>query len=369
MTKPELEKSIFVLSEKTEQERTKIERLSKSHWLSDYALDIFKTMKESELRRRPLFFTSTQLDHRPKLVQLCQVIARTYKLSRCSFHLAIYYLDRIIDFYTIRPDKLKLVALTCVHIAAQIENVDALVPRYSEMNGLVRSCYTAFEFKVVERKLLTFFDFELMRPTTASFVEMFACSFLTREDYAAYCQSLDNYPVGETSHPRYNSFEQMLASLAQLLLRICDYTLKINRFSNDPPSLLAASCIGALRQVSGVPKRWTPYLTELTSYSEHMVEPYVDALTLYHYYQTTPEVEAQQEQHTGWDSSWPRSDSGFEENLSMPQVEVDSVEVETFNNITVQLQKQSVNLKRNCVNNNDQPQPKRLKVAQEQYQV
>lgn len=122
-------------------------------------------------------------------------------------------------------DKLQLIALTCLHIAAQIENQDAFVPRYSEMNRLIKNSYTAFEYKAVERKVLTFFEFNLMRPTTASFVEMFACSFLTREDYAAYCQQLDEHPSLAVNYPRFNCFEQMLATLAQLLLRISDYTL------------------------------------------------------------------------------------------------------------------------------------------------
>lgn len=106
MTEIAQEENIFVLSEKNEHERSKIEvltsmfmnvifssvlfllqRISKSLWISNYAPDIFITMKESELRRRPLFFMSSQMDQRPTLVQLCQLITRTYKLGRCALHL------------------------------------------------------------------------------------------------------------------------------------------------------------------------------------------------------------------------------------------------------------------------------------------
>ncbi|XP_002060479.2 cyclin-J [Drosophila virilis] len=370
MTKPALEGNIFTLSEKNEHERSKLERLSKSQWLSDYAIDIFKTMKESEMRRRQVFFMSTQIDQRPKLLQLCQLITRTYKLSRCALHLSIYYLDRFLDFYTIRTDKLQLVALTCLHIAAQIENQDAFVPRYSEMNRLIKDCYTGFEYKAVERKVLTFFEFNLMRPTTASFVEMFACSFLTCDDYASYCQQLDELPALAASYPRYSCFEQMLASLAQLLLRISDYTLSINRFSNEPPSLLAASCIAATRQVCGLPKRWTPYLTQLTSYTEHMVEPCVDVITLFHYYHAMPAVKGLQLP----ENNWPSPDSGFEESLLTPQMKVVSVEVEDFNVITVQLQspntqQQSALGKRSRDNDKGDLQPKRLKMDQGREQT
>lgn len=111
MTELAQEENIFVLSEKNEHERSKIEvftsistgcdflfsisyfvlqRISKSLWISDYAPDIFITMKESELRRRPLYFMSSQMDQRPTLVQLCKLITRTYKLGRCALHLCKY---------------------------------------------------------------------------------------------------------------------------------------------------------------------------------------------------------------------------------------------------------------------------------------
>lgn len=139
----------------------------------------------------------------------------------------MYYVDRFADQFKIRPDKFPLVGLICLHIAAQIENTDALIPRYSEMNGFVKDAYTATEYKVVERKILCFFNFEMMRPTTASFVELFACSFLTRTDFRDYIAMLDDYERDHNIVPyqRYGSFEEMLATLAQLLLRLANSTL------------------------------------------------------------------------------------------------------------------------------------------------
>ncbi|EDV96182.1 cyclin-J [Drosophila grimshawi] len=378
MTNPSLENTSYMLSERNEHARRNIERILKSKWVSNYAADILKTMMESELQRRPIYYTSTQIDQRPMLIQLCQRIARSFQLGRCAHHLAINYLDRFLDFYTIRSDKLQLIALTCMHIAAQIEHTDANVPRYSEMDRLIQSGYTALEFKTVERKLLTFFDFKLIHPTVASFVEMFAYHLITIEDYFGYCLAIDGCSTTAAAemknYPRYNSFEQMLTQLVQLLLRMSDYTLTINRFSNEPPSMLAASCIAATRQVSGVPKRWTPFLTDLTSYSEHMVEPYVDVIRLHHYLNEQSKAKGEQQQQHPMEISWSSPDSGFGENLSVPQMEVVSVEVETFNVITVKLQAprkpSSSVLKRDRDNDyGEEQQPKRLKVDQEQQKT
>ncbi|XP_017071482.1 cyclin-J [Drosophila eugracilis] len=338
------EQNIFVINHKSEKNilQSDVERLSKTHWLCDYARDIFQTMREQELRRLPMFFLSPQSGERHKMLQLLQLAARTHKLSRCALHLAVYYMDRFVDHYKIRSDKLFLVAITCLHIAAQIENTEAFIPRYSDMNRLVRNAYTAFEYKAVERKMLCFLNFELLRPTTASFVELFACSFLTRSDFAAYIDMLDECERHQNIqlYRRFGSFEQMLATLAQSLLRMADYTLNISRFSNDAPSLLAAACIAAVRQVHGV-KRWSSYLTELTSYTEANVEPYMDVLTDFHYFQTIQTVWNGTNGQNNQNLSSP--DSGFEESLTdrtelVVSEEVVTVEVETYNIVTVQLQ-------------------------------
>ncbi|XP_033242655.1 cyclin-J-like protein [Drosophila miranda] len=275
-----IEENAFALGKRDapEQIQRDPERLWKTQWLTDYAQDIFVNMKEAEMRRRPILFNSMQLEERPKLLQLCQFAAQKYKLNRASVHLGIYYMDCMTDYYTICSEKLQLLALTCLHIAAQIEDNDASVPRYSELNRLIPdSLYNVFEYNVVERKVLASLNFELMRPTTVSFVEFFACSFLTRNDFANKAM-LENNPS-----------EQNDQSPLQLLLRLADCTLSITSFANARPSLLAAACIGAVRHLSGL-KCWSQYLSKLTSYPEHEVEPLVGEIIKYYNWQQNSSV-------------------------------------------------------------------------------
>ncbi|XP_033242657.1 cyclin-J-like protein [Drosophila miranda] len=275
-----IEENAFALGKRDAPEQIQLdpERLWKTQWLTDYAQDIFVNMKEAEMRRRPILFNSMQLEERPKLLQLCQFAAQKYKLNRASVHLGIYYMDCMTDYYTICSEKLQLLALTCLHIAAQIEDNDASVPRYSELNRLIPdSLYNVFEYNVVERKVLASLNFELMRPTTVSFVEFFACSFLTRNDFANKAM-LENNPS-----------EQNDQSPLQLLLRLADCTLSITSFANARPSLLAAACIGAVRHLSGL-KCWSQYLSKLTSYPEHEVEPLVGEITKYYNWQQNSSV-------------------------------------------------------------------------------
>ncbi|XP_002135524.3 uncharacterized protein [Drosophila pseudoobscura] len=289
-----IEENAFALGKRDVPDQFQLdpERLWKTHWLTVYAQDIFVNMKEAEMRRRPILFNSMQLEERPKLFQLCQFAAQKYTLNRASVHLGIYYMDCMTDYYTISSEKLPLLALTCLHIAAQIEDNDASVPRYSELNCLIPgSLYTVFEYNVVERKVLASLNFELMRPTTASFVEFFACSFLTRNDFAHYKAMLENNPSepNDQSPLHYESFAVMMSALSQLLLRLADCTLSITSFTNTRPSLLAAACIGAVRHLSGL-KCWSQYLSKLTSYLEHEVEPLVREITKYYNWQQNSSV-------------------------------------------------------------------------------
>ncbi|XP_017029614.2 cyclin-J isoform X2 [Drosophila kikkawai] len=332
MANPQAEQNIFVIkgNHENDKEYTEVERLGKTHWQSDYACDIFKSMQELEQRRRPLKYQSPQLKERQETMQLLQDVKRTFKLSRCAFHLAMYYLDRFADHFKIQSDKFALVGLSCLHIAAQIEDTDPFIPRYSEINRSIKGAYTANEYKVVERKILRFFNFEMIRPTTASFVEMFSCTFLTHTDFHDYIRMLDGYERVHYTVPyqRFGSFEQMLTKLAKQLLRLANFTLSLTSFGNVAPSLVAAACIAAVRQMNGV-KRWSQYLIDLTNYTEAQVEPYSEKLTMYYYYQITQSPEQVLLPELGNElnicehsmgpinPNWSSPDSGFEEHSTV----------------------------------------------------
>ncbi|XP_033242658.1 cyclin-J-like [Drosophila miranda] len=346
-----IEENAFALGKRDAPDQIQLdpERLWKTQRLTDYAQDIFVNMKEAEMRRRPILFNSMQLEERPKLLQLCQFAAQKYKLNRASVHLGIYYMDCMTDYYTICSEKLPLLALTCLHIAAQIEDNDASVPRYSELNRLIPdSLYTVFEYNVVERKVLASLNFELKRPTTASFVEFFACSFLTRNDFANYKDMLENNPSeqNDQSPLQYESFAVMMSALSQLLLRLADCTLSITSFANARPSLLAAACIGAVRHLSGL-KYWSQYLSKLTSYPEHEVEPLVGEIIKYYNWQQNSSVALNALPtyvNMGPSSAdiinpnWSTTDSGVGDSMVIVKESV----TEQYDIITVPVQKPSV---------------------------
>ena len=61
----------------------------------------------------------------------------------------------------------------------------------SELNKLGDNAYTLNDFKSLECKVLVAFNFDLIRPTAATFTEYFGNSFITLHDFIYNCQLLE----------------------------------------------------------------------------------------------------------------------------------------------------------------------------------
>ncbi|XP_065359503.1 cyclin-J [Calliphora vicina] len=283
------------------------QRIDKTHWICDYADDIFQTLRETELNRRLVCFRSQQVGQRPILLKLLKTATEKHKLSRTTLHLAIYLLDCFMDNYTIRADKLTLSAITCLIIAAKIEEADVDMPKFADLNKLLNEVYTLNEFKNVECKVLGTFNFDLIRPTAATFAEYFANSIITLQDYHIFINHWNNEIILNNYHQQqqdlqteihygneviintgscmvlstpcpYNSYEDMLTTLSKTFFDFIDISLSYLKFANARPSIIASACIAAVRQMHGIFPIWTPYLIKLTHCTADIISPFVEAI-------------------------------------------------------------------------------------------
>ncbi|XP_017479852.1 PREDICTED: cyclin-J isoform X2 [Rhagoletis zephyria] len=272
-------------------------RIEKSHWICDYSDDIFQTLRETELRRNVLSFQSEQCGFRPVMLRLLKVATEVHQLSRTTLHLALYLLDGFMDNYTIRTEKLNLTAMTCLIVAAKIEEADINAPKFAELNKLVGDVYTLDDFRKAEMKVLMLFHFDLIRPTTATFAEYFANNIITLDDFHLYLQNwhggmsdfrtiLQHQQLNDATPdivpPYYRTYEEMATVLSKLLFNLVDETLCYIKFVNARPSIIAASCIAAVRHLSFVTPLWTPYLVSVTECTQDMIEPCMEAIIALH---------------------------------------------------------------------------------------
>lgn len=124
--------------------------------------------------------------------------------------LAIYLLDCFMDNYTIRADKLNLSAITCLIIAAKIEEADVDMPKFADLNKLLNEVYSLNEFKNVECKVLGTFNFDLIRPTAATFAEYFANSIITLQDYHIFINHWNNEVMLNNYHHQQQELQTQL---------------------------------------------------------------------------------------------------------------------------------------------------------------
>ncbi|KAH8336156.1 hypothetical protein KR074_004532, partial [Drosophila pseudoananassae] len=163
-------------------------------WEKQYAGDIYENMKLQEQRRRKVVYYTTPLGDRNMMISLMQKFNKSLKFNHCTVHLAVYYMDCVPKVFSIERNKLVMMILVCIHLAAQIEEVAPTIPQFSEMNLLIGNTYDVREYKAVERRILQFMKFEMLRPTTASFVQLFSTRFLTRDDFLGYFEKMKQHP-------------------------------------------------------------------------------------------------------------------------------------------------------------------------------
>uniref|UniRef100_A0A1I8PF97 Cyclin-like domain-containing protein n=1 Tax=Stomoxys calcitrans TaxID=35570 RepID=A0A1I8PF97_STOCA len=289
------------------------QKVNNNNLICEYLDDIFLSLKEAELRRRTIWFRSQQIECRPALIQSMKSASVKHNLARTTLHLvqfvlfsATYLLDGFMDKYIIRSDKLNLSAVACLLLAAKIEEADMDMPKFDDLNKLMdeENGYSLKDFKNVEKKVLDTFEFDIIRPTAATFAEYFANSILILQDFHMFRNhwynemALDhlhyNHPLTISKPQRepdciaptrhlvictpcpYSTYEEMLSTVGQTYFQLIDVSLNYLKFTNDRPSIIAASCIAAARQLHGIFPIWSPYLIKLTSYTADIISPLVE---------------------------------------------------------------------------------------------
>ncbi|XP_024396701.1 cyclin-A1-4 isoform X1 [Physcomitrium patens] len=147
---------------------------------SSYATDIYEHLRMAEMKRRPSanFMESIQQDVNPTmrgilvdwLVEVRHV-AGEYRLVPDTLYLAVSYIDRYLSAQVVTRQRLQLLGVACMLIAAKYEEICA--PQVEEFCYITDSTYCREEVLEMERGVLNVLKFELTTPTTKSFLRRF----------------------------------------------------------------------------------------------------------------------------------------------------------------------------------------------------
>ncbi|KAL2645479.1 hypothetical protein R1flu_013066 [Riccia fluitans] len=218
---------------------------------SIYAIDIYEHLRMQEVKRRPSteFMESVQQDinssMRGILIDWLVEVAEEYKLVPDTLYLTVSYIDRFLSKNIVNRQRLQLLGVSCMLIAAKYEEICA--PQVEEFCYITDNTYAREEVLEMERQVLSNLHFELTTPTTKSFLRRFI-----RAAQAGYpvpslqLEFLGNY-LAELTLVEY-SFLQYLPSLvaasavfvAKLTLDsdTCPWNLTLQHYSGYRPSEL-----------------------------------------------------------------------------------------------------------------------------------
>ncbi|PUZ67633.1 hypothetical protein GQ55_3G451600 [Panicum hallii var. hallii] len=147
-----------------------------------YASDIYTYLRalEVEPRRRPRsdYIEAVQSDvtanMRTILVDWLVEVAEEYKLVADTLYLAISYIDRFLSANALSRDKLQLLGVAAMLIAAKYEEISP--PHAEDFCYITDNTYTKQELVKMESDILKMLQFELGNPTIKTFLRRFTRS-------------------------------------------------------------------------------------------------------------------------------------------------------------------------------------------------
>ncbi|TVU23029.1 hypothetical protein EJB05_32758 [Eragrostis curvula] len=210
------------------------------------ASDIYMHLREAETRKRPStdFMETIQKDVNPSmraiLIDWLVEVAEEYRLVPDTLYLTVNYIDRYLSGNEINRQRLQLLGVACMLIAAKYEEICA--PQVEEFCYITDNTYFRDEVLEMEASVLNYLKFEMTAPTAKCFLRRFVrAAQVCDEEPALHLEFLANY-VSELS--------------------LLEYSLL-----SYPPSLIAASAVFLAKFILQPTKHpWNSTLAHYTQY-------------------------------------------------------------------------------------------------------
>ncbi|XP_039070151.1 cyclin-A1-1-like [Hibiscus syriacus] len=142
-----------------------------------YACDIYKHLRASELKKRPStdFMETIQKDinssMRAILIDWLVEVAEEYRLVPDTLYLTINYIDRYLSGNMMNRQRLQLLGVACMMIAAKYEEICA--PQVEEFCYITDNTYFKEEVLEMESSVLNYLKFEMTASTAKCFLRRF----------------------------------------------------------------------------------------------------------------------------------------------------------------------------------------------------
>ncbi|OMO55006.1 hypothetical protein COLO4_36246 [Corchorus olitorius] len=142
-----------------------------------FACDIYKHLRASELKKRPStdFMEKIQKDincnMRSILIDWLVEVAEEYRLVPDTLYLTVNYIDRYLSGNMMNRQRLQLLGVACMMIAAKYEEICA--PQVEEFCYITDNTYFKEEVLEMESSVLNYLKFEMTAATAKCFLRRF----------------------------------------------------------------------------------------------------------------------------------------------------------------------------------------------------
>ncbi|KAH0448638.1 hypothetical protein IEQ34_022438 [Dendrobium chrysotoxum] len=172
------------------------------------ACDVYEHLRLAESKRRAStdFMDRVQKDinasMRAILIDWLVEVAEEYRLAPDTLYLTINYIDRYLSGNEINRQRLQLLGVACMFIAAKYEEICA--PQVEEFCYITDNTYFKDEVLQMEAAVLKYLKFEMTTPTAKCFLRRFVrVAQCSDEAPSLHLEFLASY-VAELSLPEYN---------------------------------------------------------------------------------------------------------------------------------------------------------------------
>ncbi|XP_010530202.1 PREDICTED: cyclin-A1-1 [Tarenaya hassleriana] len=194
-----------------------------------FACDIYKHLRASEAKKRPAtdFMERVQKDvnasMRSILIDWLVEVAEEYRLVPDTLYLTVNYIDRYLSGNVISRQRLQLLGVTCMMIAAKYEEICA--PQVEEFCYITDNTYFKEEVLEMESSVLNYLKFEMTAPTPKCFLRRFvrAAHGIT-EAPSMQLECLANY-IAELSLLEYSMLSHSPSLIAASAIFLAKYIL------------------------------------------------------------------------------------------------------------------------------------------------
>ncbi|CAL5203899.1 unnamed protein product [Lathyrus oleraceus] len=244
------------------------------------ANEIYENLRVSEKIKRPSidFMEKIQTDinasMRAMLIDWLVEVAEEYRLLPDTLFLAVNYLDRYLSGKAMNRQRLQLLGVSCMMIAAKYEEICS--PKVEEFCYVTDDTYSKEQMLEMESSVLNFLKFEMTAPTTRCFLRRFI----------TVAQQTCEVPLMQLEY-----LADYLAELSLIEYDMLKHT----------PSLIAASAAFLAKYIL-LPseKPWNSMLRHYTGYQESELRECVKGLHLLYCngYHNSPSITAIREKYS-----------------------------------------------------------------------